>query len=68
VEPLSTKHILRSTNLMVAANSERFVIARDEPLLRSIVRKGKLHQWQSWRRFKVNAPDPYSRHPSELEG
>ena len=36
------KNFLRNTNVVVAANSERFVIARDEPLLRSVVRKGKL--------------------------
>jgi hypothetical protein len=40
------KEFLRNTNVIVAANSERFVIARDEPLLRSVVRKGKLEQWR----------------------
>jgi hypothetical protein len=53
--------------MVVAANSERFIIARDEELLRSIVKKGKLDEWQPGRRFKLNAPDPYSRNPSEPE-
>jgi Protein of unknown function (DUF4238) len=57
------KRILRSTNMVVAANSERFVIARDEELLRSIVKKGKLDEWQTGRRFKLNAPDPYAARP-----
>ena len=53
------KEFLRNTNIVVAANSERFVIARDEPLLRSVVRKGKLEQWRRPPQFKINAPDPY---------
>lgn len=61
------KDFLRHTNLVVAANSERFVIAREEPLLRSLVRKGKLDQWQSGPRFKMNAPDPYAGKPPESE-
>jgi hypothetical protein len=52
---------------VVAANSERFVIARDEPLLRSVVRKGKLDQWQPGPRFKMNAPDPYDIRPTAEE-
>ena len=39
------KDFLRHTNLVVAANSERFVIAREEPLLRSLVRKGHQSRW-----------------------
>ena len=54
------KDFLRHTNLVVTANSERFVIAREEPLLGSLVRKGKLDQWQPGPRFKTNAPDPYA--------
>jgi hypothetical protein len=61
------KQFLRNTNVVVAANSERFVIARDEPLLRSVVRKGKLDQWQPGSRFQMNAPDPYAPNPSEPE-
>jgi len=57
------KDFLRHTNLVVAANSERFVIAREEPLLRSLVRKGKLDQWQPGPRFQMNAPDPYAGKP-----
>lgn len=60
------RDFLRNTNLVVAANSERFVIAREEPLLRSLVRKGKLGQWQPGPRFKMNAPDPYSGRPPEI--
>ena len=59
------KQFLRNTNIVVAANSERFVIARDEPLLRSVVRKGKLEQWQRPPQFKMNAPDPYARNSTE---
>ena len=62
------KEFLRNTNLVVAANSERFVIARDEPLLRSVVRKGKLEQWQRPPQFKMNAPDPYAVRPVEPDG
>jgi hypothetical protein len=62
------KTFLRSTNVVVAANSERFVIARDEALLRSVVKKGKLDQWQAGPRFKLNAPDPYAVRPSERNG
>lgn len=54
------KRLLRVTNVIVAANSERFVIARDELLLRSVVRKGKLEQWQRAAQFKMNAPDPHA--------
>ena len=61
------KDFLRHTNLVVAANSERFVIAREEPLLRSLVRKGKLDRWQPGPRFKMNAPDPYAGKPPEFE-
>jgi hypothetical protein len=61
------KDFLRNTNMVVAANSERFVIARDEPLLRSVVRKGKLAQWKRPPQFKMNAPDPYAMRPSEDE-
>ena len=50
---------LRNVNVVVAANSERFVIARDEPLLRSVVRKGQLDRWQRPPQFKMDAPDPY---------
>ena len=53
--------------MVVAANSERFVIARDEYLLRSVVRKGKLDQWQRGPQFKMNAPDPYAVGPSEFD-
>ena len=60
------KDFLRHTNVVVAANSERFVIAREEPLLRSIVRKGKLDQWQPGPRLKMNVPDPYALKPSEI--
>lgn len=58
------REFLRNTNVVVAANSERFVIARDEALLRSVVRKGNLDQWQAGSRFKMNAPDPYATKPS----
>lgn len=61
------KDFLRNVNVVVAANSERFVIARDEPLLRSIVRKGKLDQWRPGPRFQMNAPDPYALRPPEPE-
>ncbi len=61
------KQFLRNTNVVVAANSERFVIARDEPLLRSVVRKGRLDQRQPGPRFQMNAPDPYARNPCEPE-
>ncbi len=61
------KDFLRNTNMVVAANSERFVIARDEPLLRSVVRKGKLAQWQRPPQFTMNAPDPYATDPFERE-
>ena len=61
------KQFLRNANVVVAANSERFVIARDEPLLRSVVRKGKLEQWQRPPQFKMNAPDPYARNSTEPE-
>lgn len=61
------KDFLRHTNVVVAANSERFVIAKEELLLRSIVRKGKLDQWQPGPRFKMNAPDPYAGKPPESE-
>jgi hypothetical protein len=54
------KSFLRNTNMVVAANSDRFVIARDEPLLRSVVRKGQLDQWQRGPQFKMDAPDPYA--------
>jgi|SRR5579871_431304 len=59
------RNFLRNVNMVVAANSERFVIARDEPLLRSVVRKGKLDQWQRGSQFKINAPDPYAVRPVE---
>jgi hypothetical protein len=58
------KDFLRNVNIVVAANSERFVIARDEPLLRSIVRKCKLEQWRRPSQFKIDAPDPYALKPS----
>lgn len=58
------RNFLRNTNMVVAANSERFVIARDEHLLRSVVRKGKLDQWQRGPQLKMNAPDPYALGPS----
>lgn len=61
------KDFLRHTNVVVAANSERFVIAKEEPLLRSLVRKGKLDQWLPGQRFQMNAPDPYSSRPSESQ-
>ncbi|MGC9971422.1 MAG: DUF4238 domain-containing protein [Bryobacteraceae bacterium] len=61
------RDFLRNVNAVVAANSERFVIARDEPLLRSIVRKTKLDQWQPRPRFQMIAPDPYGLKPSEPE-
>jgi hypothetical protein len=61
------KDFLRSVNLVVAANSERFVIAREEALLRSLVRKAKLDQWQPGSRVKMNAPDPYAGKPPEPE-
>jgi hypothetical protein len=61
------RDFLRNVNVVVAANSERFVIARDEPLLRSIVRKGKLDQWRPGQRFQINAPDPYCIRPKEDE-
>ena len=59
------RNFLRNVNMVVAANSERFVIAKDEPLLRSVVRKGKLDQWQRGPQFKMNAPDPYALRQSE---
>lgn len=59
------KDFLRHINLVVAANSERFVIAKEEALLRSLVRKGKLDQWQPGARMKLNAPDPYAARPSD---
>jgi hypothetical protein len=61
------KDFLRHVNLVVAANSERFVIASDGLLLKSLVRKGKLDQWQPGPRFKMNAPDPYAMKPPESE-
>lgn len=59
------KDFLRQVNLVVAANSERFVIAREEALLRSLVRKAKLDQWQPGSRVKMNAPGPYAGRPPE---
>lgn len=56
---VARRNFLRNINMVVAANSERFVIARDEPLLRSVVRKGKLDQWLPGQRFQMKAPDPY---------
>jgi hypothetical protein len=53
------RDFLRNVNLVVAANSDRFVIARDEALLRSVVLKGKLDQWRTGPRLQMNAPDPY---------
>jgi hypothetical protein len=53
------KDFLRNTNVVVAANSERFIIAKEEALLRSIVRKGNLDEWLPGPRMKLNAPDPY---------
>ena len=64
---VARRDFLRTANLVVAANSERFVIARDELLLRSIVKKGKLDQWQPGPRFRMDAPDPYALRPSESE-
>ena len=61
------RDFLRKVNIVVAANSERFVIARDEPLLRSIVRKGKLDQWLPGPRLQMNAPNPYQARPPEAE-
>ncbi len=61
------KDFLRYINLVMAANSERFVSAREEPLLRSLVRKGKLEQWQAGPQLKMNAPDPYGCKPRESE-
>lgn len=57
------RNFLRNVNMVVAANSDRFIIARDEPLLRSVVRKGKLDEWQRGPQFKMNAPDPYAVKP-----
>jgi hypothetical protein len=62
------RNFLRNVNMVVAANSDRFVIARDEPLLRSVVRKGKLDQWQRGPQFKINAPDPYAVRPLKPDG
>jgi hypothetical protein len=53
------RSFLRNVNMVVTENSERFVIARDEPLLRSVVRKARLDQWLPGQRFRMNAPDPY---------
>ncbi|MBK9170034.1 MAG: DUF4238 domain-containing protein [Bryobacterales bacterium] len=61
------KEFWRNTNMVVAGNSDRFVIARDEPLLRSVVRQGKLAQWRRPSQFKMNAPDPYATKPIEKE-
>ncbi len=46
-----TGTFLRNVNMVVAANSERFIIARDEPLLRSVVRKAN---WTSGYRDKAS--------------
>lgn len=59
------KSFLRQVNVVVAANSERFVIARDEPLLRSVVRKGQLDRWQRPPDLRMDAPDPYVMRPTE---
>ena len=51
-----SRDFVRHVNLMVAANSEQFAIARDEPLLRSLVRRGGLNLWQQEPRLKFTAP------------
>jgi hypothetical protein len=40
-----------------------YVIARDEALLRSVVRKGELEKWERPPQFKMDAPDPYAAVP-----
>jgi len=53
------RDFVRNVNRCVAANSDRFIIARDEALLRSLVGKIKANQWRNKFKVAFHAPDPY---------
>jgi len=53
------RDFVRFVNTRVAINSDRFIIARDESLLRALVRRTKVNQWRNKFKVILNAPDPY---------
>jgi hypothetical protein len=53
------RDFVRYVNCCVAANSDRFIIARDEALLRSLVGKIRANQWRNEFKVAFDAPDPY---------
>jgi hypothetical protein len=44
---------VRDINIYVASRCDRFVIGRDEKLLRSIVKRTKIHKWKKVKRISV---------------
>jgi hypothetical protein len=58
---VAKKDFVRQTNYVVAANSERFVLAREKLLLENVVRKTRLGDWQRPPSLQFHAPDPYSK-------
>ncbi|MCJ7651790.1 MAG: DUF4238 domain-containing protein [Candidatus Lokiarchaeota archaeon] len=44
---------VRSLNLYIASRCDRFVIGRDEKLLRNIVKSTKIHKWKKSKRINV---------------
>lgn len=48
------RNLVKTLNYRIAANSDRFVIARDEPLLRKIVKVTKIDTWKKESRVHVS--------------
>ena len=46
-----TSKIVRGVNLFVTARCDRFVIGRDEKLLKNIVKSTKIHKWKKTKRI-----------------
>jgi hypothetical protein len=53
----ANRDIIRFVNYKVVAKSDRFIIARDEPLLRKLVKRTKVDQWQNTFTPSMMAPD-----------
>lgn len=52
------KDLTRRINMQAAANSDRFILARDEAYLRRLVRRIKASQWRNTFRLPIYGPSP----------
>lgn len=49
----TTREIVRKINIMIAICADRFLIGRDEALVRNLVNTTKINQWERKGRFQI---------------